>query len=188
MGPAPTRGTPTLPLSATPLLSLPPLLELSGQDFLVTGSVRGWVRVWRRIRGPAAGLALRLGLTESPRVSCRVKGSRAHTCPSAQRGHVLPHSRDLHGKGHRISSCHLCVTSRRPRVAGQAPPSDGPRWPAGTKPGWNQRRFVLFMHRCFWGVQVPGPALGLGLPVTSGCPCPVRLVSHTHTHTQTLLW
>ena len=101
---------------------------------------------------------------------------------------MLPHSRDLHGKGHRVSSCHLCVTSRRPRVAGQAPPSDGPRWPAGTKPGWNQHRFVLFIHRCFWGVQVPGPALGLGLPVTSGCPCPVRLVllTHTHTHTYTL--
>ena len=42
------------------------------------------------------------------------------------------------------------------------------------------------MHRCFWGVQVPGPVLGLGLPVTSGCPCPVRLVLLTHTHTHRL--
>ena len=98
---------------------------------------------------------------------------------------MLPHSRDLHGKGHRVSSCHLCVTSCRPCIAGQAPPSDGPRWLAGTKPGWNQRRFVLFIHRCFWGVQVPGPTLGLGFPVTLGCPCPMRLVLHTHTHTQT---
>ena len=90
--------------------------------------------------------------------------------------HPVPHSRDLHGKGHRVSSCHLCVTSCRPCIAGQAPPSDGPRWLAGTKPGWNQRRFVLFIHRCFWGVQVPGPTLGLGFPVTPGCPCPMRLV------------